>query len=398
MQLNDFLARLKGVKRNGSSQYDALCPAHADKEQSLSVSEKDGKILLHCHAGCSTDSILGVLGLEMWDLFSEERQPYNPNNGKPKNEIAAVYDYKDLDGNIIHSTIRYSPKSFRQRRPDPDNHGKYIWKDVFKGISPILYNLQAVTVAIANKEPIFITEGEKDCESLAKLGYTATTCPMGAGKWHKAYSDMLAGAMAYIIADNDEAGSNHARDVAKSLVGKADKIYLIDLATAQGINADQDGTAEHDLPKGYDISDYIEAAPAEAKNASIELLLENATPYVPDEKKAPQGKGEKISGSGKPTKADMLMLIVEDSGATFFHSDVKDLYATMKVNGHNVIMAIGSKDFELWLIGLYYKAYAQPIGSEAIKQVLGACSAKAMSDCAKSAYKKHPKECKIVTK
>jgi len=132
MRLNEFLTRLKGVKSNGGGQYAALCPAHADKEQSLSISEKDGKILLHCHAGCSTDSILGVLGLEMRDLFSEERPPYNPNNGKPKNEIAAVYDYKDLDGNIIHSTIRYSPKSFRQRRPDPDNHGKYIWKDVFK--------------------------------------------------------------------------------------------------------------------------------------------------------------------------------------------------------------------------------------------------------------------------
>ena len=59
MRLNDFLARLKGVKNSGGGQYAALCPAHADKEQSLSISEKDGKILLHCHAGCDKERVLG---------------------------------------------------------------------------------------------------------------------------------------------------------------------------------------------------------------------------------------------------------------------------------------------------------------------------------------------------
>jgi len=56
MRLNDFLARLNGVKNSRGGQYAALCPAHADKEQSLSISEKDGKILLHCHAGCDKES------------------------------------------------------------------------------------------------------------------------------------------------------------------------------------------------------------------------------------------------------------------------------------------------------------------------------------------------------
>ena len=50
MRLNDVLQRLKGVKGNGG-QYTALCPAHEDKNPSLAISEKEGKILLHCHAG-----------------------------------------------------------------------------------------------------------------------------------------------------------------------------------------------------------------------------------------------------------------------------------------------------------------------------------------------------------
>jgi len=374
MQLHDFLSRLKGVKGNGN-QYNALCPAHADKEPSLSISQKDGKILLYCHTGCTTESILGAMGLEMKDLFLEERATlnYSNNSDKPKREIAAIYDYKDLDGNIIHSTIRYNPKSFAQRRPDPDNLGKHIWKDVFTGITPILYNLQAITQAIADKKTIFIVEGEKDCENLAKLGFIATTCPMGAGKWRKEYSDALMGATVYIVADNDEAGDNHAKFVAKSLVGKADAIFMIDVSTTMPDTLPK-------LPQGGDISDYIEAAPTGAKNASVEVLLENAVPYVSDEKEPSQEKSGGGTSGGKPTTATMLMNLVEDSGALFFHSDVKDLYAAMRVNGHTEIMSIGSRAFELWLIGLYYNAYMQPISNDAIKQVLGACSAKAIYD------------------
>ena len=79
MQLNDILQKLKGVKscvqnrgagREGhGNQYTALCPAHDDKTPSLAISEKDGKILLHCHAGCTKESIVAAMGLEMKDLF-----------------------------------------------------------------------------------------------------------------------------------------------------------------------------------------------------------------------------------------------------------------------------------------------------------------------------------------
>jgi len=186
MQINELLQRLKGVKGNGK-QYKALCPAHHDKTPSLSVGESDGKILLHCHAGCATENILGAIGLEMKDLIITKP------DYKPKREITAVYDYKDLDGNIIHSTVRYSPKSFAQRRPDPSEPGKHIWKEVFKGITPIMYNLQAVTTAIKEKQPVLLVEGEKDCENLIKYGFAATTSPMGAGKWHSRFSAALGG-------------------------------------------------------------------------------------------------------------------------------------------------------------------------------------------------------------
>lgn len=368
--MNEIIAKLKGVKRNGN-QYTALCPAHDDQKPSLAVSAKDGKILLHCHAGCSKESVVAAMGLEMKDLFTEEiLTPYTAND-KPKWDIAAVYDYKNLAGEVVHSTIRLNPKGFRQRGPDPDRPGAHIWKDVFKSVSPILYNLRAVTKAVEEHRPILIVEGEKDCENLIKLGFTATTCPMGAGKWRDEYSDTLTGATVYIIADNDEVGKTHAKTVAESLAGKAEEINLIDLVSAR--------EEKTDLPRGYDISDFIEAIHKDERKAAILDLITNSKAYVAENQTGGEKSGG-LSGGGKPTPATKLMSLVEESGALFFHSDVKDLYAAMKVNNHTEIMSIGSRAFELWLIGLYYNACGQPISNDAIKRVLGACSAKAMYD------------------
>ncbi|MFA7522990.1 MAG: hypothetical protein WCY71_08730 [Halothiobacillaceae bacterium] len=51
---------------------ECLCPAHQDKRPSLLVSEtEDGRVLMHCRAGCSFDDIRQGLGLEPIDLIPE---------------------------------------------------------------------------------------------------------------------------------------------------------------------------------------------------------------------------------------------------------------------------------------------------------------------------------------
>lgn len=71
MDVTDFLTKLEGVKgRNGS--WVARCPGHEDRSPSLTVKELgDGRILIHCFAGCGTDVVLGAMGLTMGDLFPE---------------------------------------------------------------------------------------------------------------------------------------------------------------------------------------------------------------------------------------------------------------------------------------------------------------------------------------
>src|SRR5690242_19624896 len=61
--LNNLLQRLDNVKEVGG-EWSALCPAHADHRNSLSIGQgEDGRLLLCCHAGCSTEAILAKLNL-----------------------------------------------------------------------------------------------------------------------------------------------------------------------------------------------------------------------------------------------------------------------------------------------------------------------------------------------
>lgn len=71
MDLDQFLAvsGLKGLRRSGDG-YLANCPAHRDRTPSLSIGQgDDGRILLHCWAGCQTREVAAALGLAWSDLF-----------------------------------------------------------------------------------------------------------------------------------------------------------------------------------------------------------------------------------------------------------------------------------------------------------------------------------------
>jgi len=73
------LSRFRGVQRNGGG-WQALCPAHEDRSPSLSIREGDGRVLIHCFAGCSTESVCEALQIRASNLFSErgvarERKP-----------------------------------------------------------------------------------------------------------------------------------------------------------------------------------------------------------------------------------------------------------------------------------------------------------------------------------
>jgi hypothetical protein len=198
------------------------CPAHDDSTPSLSVNYKDGKVLMCCHAGCSIDAIVAKIGLAMSDLFGPE----------------ASYEYHRLDGGLAYVVDRWAGKHFRARRLGADGN----WVPNLEGVERILYRLPEVTDAISSGAPIYVVEGEKDADCLITLGITATTSPFGAGSWSPKYAAHLKGAsMIYVVADADEVGRKHAKNVAASLEAAGVPFELLE------------------SPIGKDVSDLIES-------------------------------------------------------------------------------------------------------------------------------------------
>jgi hypothetical protein len=69
-----ILGLLHGVREVGDRAI-ACCPAHEDRSPSLSVKRVDGKVLVHCHAGCTLDDITSALGIRTGDLFDRDGRP-----------------------------------------------------------------------------------------------------------------------------------------------------------------------------------------------------------------------------------------------------------------------------------------------------------------------------------
>jgi hypothetical protein len=66
-----LVSRLDGAKRTGHGRYIARCPAHVDKNPSLSIQEQEGNVLFHCFAGCEPENVLSAVGLTFSDLYPE---------------------------------------------------------------------------------------------------------------------------------------------------------------------------------------------------------------------------------------------------------------------------------------------------------------------------------------
>jgi len=131
----DSIAQALQARRSGSC-WMAKCPAHDDNNPSLSIREVDGKVLLHCHAGCTQGDVIDALKVR--GLWQTERTE-NPR-------MVATYDYTDEHGNLLYQVVRYQPKDFKQRRPDgrPDGRGDWTWK---KSARQVLYHLPEVLEA-----------------------------------------------------------------------------------------------------------------------------------------------------------------------------------------------------------------------------------------------------------
>lgn len=184
--------------------YLSVCPSHNDDKKSLGLKvADDGKILVHCYAGCTTQKVCDTLGIELKFLWptQEGRKPSESAN------VIAEYDYKDESGKILYQVQRTDPKGFRQRRKTDTG-----WEWKLGDVRRVLYRLPEL-IASAPR-PIVIVEGEKDVEAVRKLGFIATTCAGGVEGWRPEYAQSIGDRTCVVIPDNDPPGEEFAAVIA----------------------------------------------------------------------------------------------------------------------------------------------------------------------------------------
>lgn len=152
-------------------------------------------------------------------------------------EPEAVYPYTDEEGALLFEVVRFRGKKFRQKRPD--GNGGWIWN--LNGARRVPYRLPELVRAPS----VLVLEGERDCETARKLRLTATCNPGGAGKWRPEFSEVLRGKRVAVVCDADLAGKEHGRGVARSLVGLAASVRLIEALPG--------------VPHKGDLTDYVSA-------------------------------------------------------------------------------------------------------------------------------------------
>jgi 5S rRNA maturation endonuclease (ribonuclease M5) len=277
-ELWDFNKRQKipiEAEKKEGKDWIALCPFHQDNNRPNLHINPDRKTY-KCYA-CGKYGFL-----------------YDPNYKMRKIEtnIEKTYNYQDEKEKLLFQVVRYNNKKFSQRRPD--NNGGWIWN--LKDISPVLYHLPEL---IQSTDPVLIVEGEKDVDNLRKWELTATTNPMGAGKWKTSYNKYLKDKEVILIPDHDQPGDQHCQQIGQSLKGITRKTKWLKLPG---------------LKEKEDVSDWIDQGGTKDK---LLKLVEQAPDFFLSEGNKEDGKiiNKNLKEVTK-TIVPQLIHLVEDQGKT----------------------------------------------------------------------------------
>lgn len=309
--LETFIAALgsRGLTVRGSAErgYMAQCPAHDDRTASLSISEgDDGRALIYCHAGCSTESILWPLGLEQRDLFQrdDDRHPTHRRStattkraAPSSQQVAGWHDrLLELPGGLdrlrelrgwtrevicAHRigwdgervTLPVTDAAGRlagvlRYQPNPERRSGASKMLAQKGTPRDLYPPPELTPG----DPLFLVEGEPDAVTVQSMGLAAVAVP-GANGWKDGMAPRFAGRHLVVCCDVDGPGRELAKRVAGDLLEHATSVRVLDL--------------DPDRDDGYDVGDLVRDAARvgadglAAARATLERMADTAVPLEP---------------------------------------------------------------------------------------------------------------------
>jgi GGDEF domain-containing protein len=290
-----LLARFDSVKET-SSGWLVRCPAHEDRQPSLSIGVgDDGRVLLKCHAGCGHKKIVAALGLEERDLFDADATPTTKkksSSSKPATKASKAYTFVSQAQEAYERTLGKPTRSWEYRDPVTlEPVGRVLRWDLPEGekeIRPLslhadgwrlehmveprpLYGVEFLEDA----DRVYVVEGEKCCDALfleGGLGLASTTSSGGSSSAKQTDWSPLAGREVVILPDNDDPGRKYAADVA-AILHELNPPAIVRVVELDG------------LDKGGDVADLYEACRDEeelkALRKKIERLAGETEPLKP---------------------------------------------------------------------------------------------------------------------
>lgn len=347
MDETEFLGRFEGVSPARGGGWTALCPAHGDRNASLSIARgADGRWLVHCHAGCAAADVAAAAGLRMRDLMPDggagrSGRPGRGDRGaagrtapaprprpaapkaRERTRTVCEYVYEDEGGTPRIKVVRLAGeesgrKSFRQYRADASATGGWSsgLADPATGenVPRWPFRLPQVAAAAAAGRRIVVVEGEKDVLTAESMGLAATCNSGGAGKWADGWpadwARWFEGAPGVVVvADNDPAtkadprtgaerphlkGQRHAWDVLRKLraAGYRGEVRLAVMPQVEG------------AARVKDLTDWAEARRAAglpADRAAFAEAVRSAPPWPAEwEFGDADGGGESASAAPSP--------------------------------------------------------------------------------------------------
>lgn len=210
MELEDFLQKLSGVRRKGN-QYVADCPV-CGKAGHLYIKD-DGVLLAFCqHCKSRLPAILRAVG---GNIGSRSEPVPIPIPKKKRTLVEFItYEYRNPDGSLAY---------YKDRKKYDDGHKEFYFHYTDGTGQTVnrkpdgcnnLYRLDDLAKANA-AETLYIVEGEKCADAMARQGFLATSTNTGAQKNLK-LSDMDRKAIdkfpnKVMIPDNDKPGDEYGK-------------------------------------------------------------------------------------------------------------------------------------------------------------------------------------------
>lgn len=281
----DFLALFQRHIRKLSNpsavgQVTGFCPFHDDQHQpSWSGNINEGT--WHCFS-CQAKGNGRNFAERVGERVDEPRRTYKPPSAAAlpadfekarqywvKHEPVATYDYTDATGTtLLYQVGKFlgegRKKFFIPRMPDPAAADG--WRYTLAGVTRVLYRVAELREATE----VMYCEGEKDVETLRRIGYPATTHAGGAnGTLTPAMIACLGGKHVVMVPDNDAPGQQMADRVTGLLQRVAATVKRISLP---GIQA------------GGDITDWIESGHMRDEFAALietAPVIGGCRPWVP---------------------------------------------------------------------------------------------------------------------